>query len=121
MNLGGKSVVIKGEVRASEDLTVEGLVEGPVTCGDFAVTVAEGGSIVGDVIARDITVSGRSAGQLIATEVVELKATSDATGHVLAPRFILQNGATFHGRVEPQHLDAALRVAEFRHKQRGAS
>lgn len=120
MSVVGKSVVIVGEVKSSEDLTIEGRIEGPVTCGDVAVTVAEGANVIGDIIARDITVCGRSSGQLIATEIVELKATCDVSGHVLSPRFILHNAATFHGRVEPQHLDAALRVAEFRQKRRGA-
>jgi cytoskeletal protein CcmA (bactofilin family) len=120
MSLVGKSVVIIGEVQSSEDLTIEGTIEGSVTCGDVAVMLAEGASVQGDIIARDITVCGRSTGQLVATEVVELKPSAVAAGHVLSPRFILHDAATFNGRVEPQHLDAALRVAEYRQKQRRA-
>lgn len=113
--------MIRGEVRASEDLTIEGRVEGSVTCEQHAVTVAAGGAIAGDVIARDITLFGQTAGQLVATEVVDVRAGASVTGQALAPQFILADGAYFKGRVEPQHVEAAIRVARFQQRRRDSA
>jgi cytoskeletal protein CcmA (bactofilin family) len=118
MSILGRTLVIKGEVHASADLTIEGRIEGPVLAEDVAVIVAQTASIQGEVIARDITVFGTAAGQLVATDVVDIRSDATVTGQVLSKRFILDGGAHFQGRVEPQHLEAALRVAKFNQKKR---
>jgi cytoskeletal protein CcmA (bactofilin family) len=118
MNTLGPTVVVKGEVHSGEDLLVEGRIEGPVSCEHVALTLAATASVAGRIIARDITVLGRVEGQLIATDVVDVRAEAVVTGQVNAARFILNEGARFDGRVEPQHLDAALRVAKFQQRDR---
>lgn len=109
----GKAISVKGELRVLEDLTVEGRIEGPVWCENRAVTIASSAHVVGDVIARDITVFGRIAGQLLATDVVDVRAEATVTGRVVSKRFILNDGAHFNGRAEPQHLETAFRVARY--------
>jgi cytoskeletal protein CcmA (bactofilin family) len=109
----GKAISVKGELRVLEDLTVEGRIEGPVWCENRAVTIAPSAHVVGDVIARDITVFGRIAGQLLATDVVDVRAEATVTGRVVSKRFILNDGASFNGRAEPQHLETAFRVARY--------
>jgi cytoskeletal protein CcmA (bactofilin family) len=118
MSVFGRGISVKGEIRSLEDLSFEGHVDGPIFCEEGAIVVAEGATIRGDVIARDITIHGRVEGQLVATEVVDVRAGSKVTGQVMARRFILGDGADFAGRVEPQHLEAALRVARFQQKKR---
>ncbi len=119
MSTIAKSVVIKGEVRAHEDLTIEGRIDGPLICEGYAVVLAPTSDVTGDIIARDITVLGRVAGQLVATEVVDIRADARVTGSVIATRLILNEGAQFHGRSEPQHLEAAIRVARWRRRDAG--
>jgi len=114
-----QAVVVKGELRTTEDLTIEGRVDGSIICEDGSVVVAANARVGGDIIARDITVFGRSDGQLIATEIVDVRADAVVTGQVLAPRFVLDEAAHFQGRVAPQLLDAALRVARFQQRTRG--
>jgi cytoskeletal protein CcmA (bactofilin family) len=111
-----QSIVVKGELRTGEDLTIEGRVDGSVICEDGSVVVAANAHVGGDIIARDITVFGQSDGQLIATEIVDLRPESIVTGQIMAPRFVLNEGAHFHGRVAPQLLEAALRVARFQQR-----
>lgn len=118
MGISGQSLTIRGEVRSSEDLTVEGRIEGPITCETGAVVVTEGASVTGDIIARDLTILGRVEGQMIATDIVDVRAGAFVTGHVVSRDFILHDGADFMGRVEPQHLEAALRVAKFQQRKR---
>jgi len=121
MSTLGKSIVIKGELRAQEDLVVECDIDGPVWCENFTVVVGASAHVKGTVVARDVTVFGRSAGQLVATEVVEIRPDATVTGSVVAPRFILHDGASFNGRSEPAQLEAALRVAKFQQKKRDST
>ncbi|MEO7190319.1 MAG: polymer-forming cytoskeletal protein [Vicinamibacterales bacterium] len=118
MSTFGKSISLIGELRAQEDLIVEGHIEGPVLCENFAVTLAVSAEVKGDVIARDITVFGRSAGQLVASDVVDIRPAACVTGAVLARRFILNDGAQFTGRADPAQMEAALSVARFNLKKR---
>jgi len=120
MSTLGPSIAVRGELRSSEDLTIEGSVEGAVFCEDGSVVVAASARVGGDILARDITVFGHSSGQLIATEVVDVRAAAAVTGQVMAPRFILDEAAFFQGRVAPQMLEAAVRVARFQQRAKGS-
>ena len=116
----GKGTSVRGEVRATEDLTIEGRIEGLVLCEQHAVVVAASAQVTGDIIARDITVFGQTAGQLVATDTVDVRAGATVKGTVVSARFILSPESTVDGRVEPQHLEAALRVARYEQKKRDA-
>jgi cytoskeletal protein CcmA (bactofilin family) len=120
MSTFGKSLVLRGELRSDDDLTVEGRVVGPITCETASIVVGASADVKGNVIARDITVFGRLAGQLIATEIVDIRPRADVSGQVISSRFVLDEAARFNGRVAPQQLEAALRVARFHQKQRDA-
>lgn len=113
----GKTTFLKGELRAFEDITVEGRVEGAIWCENFAVTLGPSANVNGDITARDITIFGRMAGRLVATDVVDVRAEATVTGQVISKRFILNDGAHFNGRAEPQHLEAAMRVARFQQQR----
>ena len=82
------------------------------------MVVAASAHVTGDIIARDITVFGRTTGQLVATEVVDVRADAQVRGTIVAGRFILHPDARFDGRVEPQHLEAAVRVAKYGQRKR---
>ena len=118
MSTIGKTLHVKGEIRSAEDLTVEGRVEGHVFCESGCVVLGPTSDVHADVLARDITVHGKLSGQLIATDVVDIRADGTVFGQVISRRFILDPGASFKGRVEPQHLDAAVNVAKFQQKKR---
>ena len=107
--------MVKGEVHSTTDLVIEGRVDGPVWGDGQSVTIAPSACVTGDILARDITVHGTVVGTMVATGVVEVRPTASATGRVLSSAFILGDGATFNGSVQPQHLDAALSVARHRH------
>lgn len=118
MSLLGTTMRIKGEVQSTADLTIDCHVTGPVTCEGGVVTIAKTAVVAGDVVAGDITVFGRASGQLIATDVVDIRPAADVAAVVIAPKLILHDGAHLTGRVEPHRLDAALSVAKFQKRQR---
>jgi cytoskeletal protein CcmA (bactofilin family) len=118
MSTLGKSIAVKGEVHSSEDLTVEGRLDGPIACEGSAVIIAPCAKVTGQIIARNITVFGSASGQLIATGKVDVRAEAVVTGQVIAPKFVLDGAASFNGRVSPQQLEAALGVARYNRRQR---
>jgi cytoskeletal protein CcmA (bactofilin family) len=116
----GRTIAVKGEVRTTEDLTVAGRVDGPIYVDKSVLVIEATAAVAGDLIADDITVFGRVHGQLVAADIVDLRAGSAVRGQVVAKRFMLDPDAEFNGRVEPQHLAAALSVAKYQQKKRDA-
>jgi cytoskeletal protein CcmA (bactofilin family) len=110
----GRSIVVRGEIHSTEDLLIEGRVDGPVWSEGQSVTVAPAAIVTGDILARQIIVLGKVAGTLVASAFIDIRTSARVTGRALAPAFALRDGATFNGRVEPQHLEAALSVARHR-------
>jgi cytoskeletal protein CcmA (bactofilin family) len=121
MSMLGKTLSLTGEVSAPDEITIEGRVDGPIWCENGAVTLAASAVVTGDIVARDVTVFGRFAGQLLATEVADLRPDASVEGTVVAARLIVNEGARFNGRSEPQHLEAALKVARFRRQKRSGA
>jgi cytoskeletal protein CcmA (bactofilin family) len=121
----GKTIRVIGQVQATGEFTgeftIEGRIEGQLLCEGGAVVIAATAEVMGDVYARDITVLGRADGQLIATDVVDVRAGATVAGRVMARRLILDEAASFNGRVEPQHLDAAMTVLKYKQKQAAAA
>jgi cytoskeletal protein CcmA (bactofilin family) len=111
----GDKIFIRGEVESAEDLLIQGRIEGPVWTDGLSVTVAQTASVIGDIVARVITVLGTVEGTLIGVDRVDVGPTACVRGRVLAERFVLADGASFNGAVHPQHLVAALTVARHRH------
>ena len=118
MSTIGQNLVVVGELHSDEDVVIAGRLEGSIVCEKASVVVTDTAEVRGDIIGRDITVHGRVAGRLVATEFVDLTPNAVVTSQVMSPRFILALGAQFTGRVDPQHVDAAIRVARFEQKKR---
>ena len=118
MSIRGRSIVIKGEVRSTEDLTVDCQISGPIVCEGSPVTVTESATVEGDIVAGDITVHGKARGQLLATECVDLRPGSSVEGSIIAPKLILHDGARMNGLVDPKRVDAALSVMRFNQRKR---
>ena len=120
MSLQGRTLAIKGSIECVEDLVVEGRVDGHVWNENHVVTIGAGAVVTGDIVARQITVRGAVEGTLMATGLIEVLNEARVTGRVLSKKFLLAEGATFNGKAEPQHLDAALKVARHRRTESAA-
>ena len=93
----GISVVLKGRLSASEDLTIEGHVEGRITVQDHTVTVGRHAQIDAPILARVATIRGTVHGDVTATERVEILATGSVDGDIVAPRIAIAEGACVRG------------------------
>ncbi len=101
----GKSIVIKGELSGGEDLTIEGQVEGKIELRDHVLTVGSNGRIKAQVVAKAIIVLGHVAGNLTATEKVDIRETGSVEGDVAAPRVAIADGSHFLGSIDMQRKE----------------
>jgi cytoskeletal protein CcmA (bactofilin family) len=95
-----QGIRIKGEVHGSEDLFIDGHVEGKLEIGDASLTVGPNGSVKADVTAREIIVRGRIEGKISGREKVQLWSTGHVTGEVQTERLSIEEGGTLRGKVE---------------------
>lgn len=98
----GKSVVIKGELNGSEDLTVEGQVEGKIELKDHVLTIGPNGKIKAQVFAKAVIVLGEVNGNVTASEKVDIRDGGSVDGDIVSPRVAIAEGAHFRGSVDMQ-------------------
>ncbi len=98
MNLG-KSVMIKGELSGSEDLTLYGRMEGSVKLPEYTLTIGPDADIRAEISAKRVVIMGGVTGNVVAGEKVEIRATGSVTGDIASPRFAIQDGGCMRGKV----------------------
>ena len=101
MNIG-KSVVIKGELNGSEDLTIEGQVEGTIQLRDHILTIGANGKIKAQIFAKAVIVLGTVNGNVTATEKIDIRDNGSVDGDIISPRVAIAEGAHFRGSVDMQ-------------------
>jgi cytoskeletal protein CcmA (bactofilin family) len=98
----GKSVVIKGELNGSEDLTIEGHVEGTIQLRDHVLTIGPNGRIKAQVFAKSVIVLGEVTGNVTASDKVDIRDNGSVDGDIVSPRVAIAEGAHFRGSVDMQ-------------------
>lgn len=98
----GKSVVIKGELNGSEDLTIEGHVEGKIELRDHVLTIGPNGRIKAELFAKAVIVLGEVTGNVTASEKVDIRDNGSVDGDIVSPRVAIAEGAHFRGSVDMQ-------------------
>ena len=102
----GKSVIIKGELSGSEDLTIEGHVEGRIDLKDNVLTIGPNGKIKAEVFAKAVVVLGEVTGNVTASEKVDIRDNGSVDGDIASPRVAIAEGAHFRGNVDMQRAGA---------------
>lgn len=102
----GKSVVIKGELSGSEDLTIEGHVEGKIELRENILTIGPNGKIRAEVFAKAVIVLGEVTGNVTASEKVDIRDNGSVDGDIVSPRVAIAEGAHFRGSVDMQRAGA---------------
>lgn len=96
----GKTVVIRGELKGSEDLVVDGHLEGTINLSEGRLTIGPNAHVAADLTARDVLILGRLQGNIVASGRVELRAGSSVEGDVKAGRLAVEDNAVFRGKVD---------------------
>src|SRR4029079_13636637 len=98
----GKSVIIKGELSGSEDLTIEGQVEGKIELRQNLLTIGPNARIKAQVFAKTVVVEGQVQGNISAGERIDIRDKGIVEGNLAAPRVSIADGAQFRGSVDMQ-------------------
>jgi cytoskeletal protein CcmA (bactofilin family) len=98
----GKSVVIKGELSGSEDLYVDGTVEGTIQLQGNNLVVGPNGHVHAEVNAKVAIVQGKLEGNVRASDRVELRKSAVIVGDIVTQRIAMEEGAYLKGKVEIQ-------------------
>jgi len=96
----GKTVVIRGELKGSEDLVVDGQLEGTVNLSEGRLTIGPSAQVAADLTAKDVLIMGKLQGNIVASGRVELRAGSVVEGDVRALRLAVEDNAVFRGKVD---------------------
>src|SRR5499427_1615224 len=101
-----QGIRIKGEVTGTEDLFVDGFVEGKMNlAANCCLTVGPNGNVKADLNAREIIVRGKVEGKVIARDKLQIGGTGQITGEVQTNRLAIEDGATLRGKVEAGRME----------------
>jgi len=102
----GKSVVVKGELSGSEDLIIDGEVEGSIALRGQTLTVGPNGRVRANVEARNVVLYGRLDGDIHATDRVDLRKSASLAGNISTARISIEDGAFFKGGIDIQKAES---------------
>jgi cytoskeletal protein CcmA (bactofilin family) len=114
-NILSNDVEIKGSIRFSNDLIIDGKIEGEVH-SDGSLTVGENALIKGEIKTRSVVLFGKVEGNITVAERCELKSNAILVGDIEAGTLSIEEGATFMGASKvgrrPEPKAAAARPAQ---------
>jgi cytoskeletal protein CcmA (bactofilin family) len=117
----GPSVIIKGQVSGTEDLSIDGEVEGIIDLPGHVVTVGARGRVRANIQAKDVVIHGELNGNLHGIQRVELKKSAKVVGDISTERILIEDGAYFKGGIDVQKRAAPPVESEKHELARAAS
>jgi cytoskeletal protein CcmA (bactofilin family) len=95
-----QGIRIKGEVTGTEDLFVDGQIEGKLALGNCTLTIGPNATVKADVSAREVVVRGRVNGKVEGSERIQIWHSARVSGDMKAQRISIEEGAELHGKME---------------------
>ena len=108
----GASIQIKGEVTGTEDLQIDGIVEGPIRLKGHELTVGPAAQLTSEIHAGDVVAFGKITGNVHARGRVDIKKDGSITGDISSARISIEDGAYFKGRIEIDPTKAPTTAAD---------
>jgi len=96
----GRSICVKGEITGSEDLTVDGQVDGRIDLPNHVLTVGPNATVCADITAKSVMIFGTILGSITAHDRIEVRKSGSVEGNVVCARLVVQDGAILCGNVE---------------------
>ena len=108
----GAKVKVNGDIISSEDLLVEGEVNGTITLTDNELVIGSAGKVQANISAKTVRVEGEVKGDIEGKERVVICASGDVQGNVVAPRVMLEDGGRFKGNIDMGSSKSAAAPAQ---------
>ncbi|MFK7915002.1 MAG: polymer-forming cytoskeletal protein [Pseudomonadales bacterium] len=96
----GSSIRIKGDISGSENLVINGQVEGSVHLQDNDLVIGQSGQIKANLTASEVEINGEVMGDITGVEKVTVSSAGRVQGNIVAPRVTLEDGAKFKGSID---------------------
>jgi len=96
----GSSLQIKGQITGTEDLQIDGKVDGPISLRGHELTVGSTAQLTSEIHARQVIVFGKVVGNVHARDRVDVKSDGSVIGDISTARISIEDGAQFKGRIE---------------------
>jgi cytoskeletal protein CcmA (bactofilin family) len=110
----GKSVVFKGDLMSSEDMTIDGHVEGSIELREHGLTIGPDADIRANIIAKVVTIFGSVTGSITAGSKVDIRESGSVVGDIISPRLAIADGALLRGRVDTGTAHAEVKEQRSR-------
>ena len=96
----GPKIIVKGELVGEEDLLIQGQVDGTINLKGNHLTIGKQGVVKANVVAQTITIEGTVEGDVVGGDRIEILASSNVQGNLVAERVTLEDGAKFKGSID---------------------
>jgi cytoskeletal protein CcmA (bactofilin family) len=96
----GSSLHVKGDIIGTEDLLIDGSVEGLIQLDERKLTVGTTAKLTADINARDVVVYGSVKGNVRAKGRIEIKKDGSIVGNLTTAQIMIEDGADFKGSIE---------------------
>jgi cytoskeletal protein CcmA (bactofilin family) len=96
----GSSLYIKGQITGTEDLQIDGKIDGSISLGGHELIVGPTAQLTSEIHARAVAVYGKVVGNLHARDRVDVKSDGSVIGDISTARISIEDGAQFKGRIE---------------------
>ncbi|MGB2664835.1 MAG: polymer-forming cytoskeletal protein [Candidatus Acidiferrum sp.] len=96
----GSSLRVKGDISGTEDLLIDGAIEGLIQLDGRKLTVGTTAKLTADIRARDVVVYGYVKGDVHATGRIEIKKGGSVNGNLTTAQILIEDGADFRGSIE---------------------
>lgn len=104
----GKSVKITGDLSGSEDLIMDGELQGTIQLPGARLTIGAAARCRASILAQDVVVYGRLEGDIRAKGRVELRSAALVQGNIYAGTISIEDGAAFRGKIDPSRSGEPL-------------
>jgi len=108
-----QGIKIKGEVIGSEDLFIDGMVDGKINLANSILTVGPNATVKAEITSRELVVRGRTEGKLTASDRIQIWHTARIQGDLKAERISIEEGAEVHGKMEAGKASHAAPLADM--------
>jgi cytoskeletal protein CcmA (bactofilin family) len=96
----GKSLKIRGSITGSQDLYVDGEVEGTIQLDQNSLTIGPNGNVDAEITAKDIIIEGKVTGNVKAGDRIDIRKTGSLHGDLSTARIVIEDGAVFRGSID---------------------
>jgi cytoskeletal protein CcmA (bactofilin family) len=96
----GQTMMIKGSIQSSEDMYIDGDVEGTLDLTGCRLTVGPHGKVAANAIAREVIVIGQMKGDVDVTSKVAIRTNGRLIGDIKAAGIVIDDDAYLKGNID---------------------